>query len=537
MGSHDILLMGATLKQHARRYPHKTAVIFEEKGLTYQQFNGRVDRLAQSLLSLGVSPGDKIALLALNCPEVLEVYLASAKVGAVAVPLNGEIKDEEIRYILDHSDSRVLVLGKEFQEKAAFLRAKVAKVEAYLALGEGPVREGLLSYERLLAEAPEREPEGILSEAQPGMIFYTSGSKGFPKGVVRSHRANVLAYLYGAIEFGLTERDICLSTCPLHRAGSALISLMPLYLGATVCLLRGFSPARALQVIQHHRVTFSLMSPEMFDALRMLSETGVKGTDVSSLRTLVSSMSPLLTRTKEWILDFFGGVQLYEAYEATELGFCTMLKPEDQRRKVRCVGQPALGCEVMILDEKGRVVSASEAGELFTRGPCLFSGYYKDPQAMADNSHEGWFSVGDIMCRDDEGYYYIVERRPDRVCVDDSEIYPSEIHRILMSHPQVREAAIFPMSSGKWGEAFQALVVLKEGEAVTQEELMAYCQERLSTFKRPHAITFVEELPRHHSGKMLKRTFREKYWREQEGMPSRSIQKEAAEFREKGLSG
>lgn len=517
MVSDGILRMGATLRQRALRYPQKMAVIFEDRGVTYQQFNGRVNRLAQSLLSLGLGQGDKVAILSFNCPEVLEVYLAGAKIGAVAVPLNGELKDEEIRYILDHSDSCVLVLGKEFQEKAPFLRSRLGKVKAYLALGEEPEGEGLLSYERFLAEATDREPEVVPSETLPGMIFYTSGSMGFPKGVVRSHRANVLAYLYGAVEFGLTEKDICLCACPLHRAGSALISLMSLYVGGTVCLLKGFSPARALQAIQQEKVTFSLMTPQMFDALRMLSETGVKEYDVSSLRSLISSMAPLLTRTKEWVLGYFKGVQLYEAYEATELGFCTILKPEDQRRKVRCVGHPTLGYEVMLLDEKGREVSASEAGELFARGPCLFSGYYNDPKATAANSRGEWFSVGDIMCRDAEGYYYIVERRPDRVCVDESELYPSEIHRVIMSHPKVKEAAIFPVPSGRWGEAFQALVVLKEGETATEGELMAYCQEKLSTFQRPQAIDFIGDLPRHHTGKMLKRTFREKYWKEQEG--------------------
>ena len=509
------LLVGNTLREHALRDPQKIALVFEEKRLTFGELNRRVNRLTHTLAYSGIGLGDKVAILAGNCPEYVEVFLANAKIGAVTVPLSPELKEEELCYILNHSDSTILLLGQEFRNRAASLLPRVVKVKTCLLLGEkGTDSKNMLSYEEVLSPASDQEPEVSFSENHPHAIFYTSGSKGFPKGVVRSHRADVLAFLYGSLEFGLRGEDLCLCSAPLHRAGPSLMALMSLYSGATVCLMEAFSPTQALRIIQQEGVTFSFLLPSLLDGMRSLPKDELERFSVSSLRVLISSTIPLSTRTKEWILDYFADIQLYEAYGATELGFCTNLKPQDQRRKMRCVGQPSLGYQVALLDEKGRPTSAGEAGELFVKGPCLFDEYYKDPQTTRNHSRGQWFSVGDIMCCDTEGYYYIVERRPDRQPIGDDELYPSDIHRIIMSHPKVKEAAVFAVPDKAWGESLKALIVLQEGEAAGEEELIAYCQERLSTFQRLGSIELVKDLPRNASDKMLKKAFREKCWQE-----------------------
>jgi acyl-CoA synthetase (AMP-forming)/AMP-acid ligase II len=506
----DTLLLADTLRQNAVKYPQKTALIFEDSNLTYASLNQRVNSLAHALLSLGLQKGERVALLSPNRLECIEVYLANAKLGTITVPINCDINPEEIGYIINHSSPKALILDHALREKLEPLKAQLSSVKHYISWGK--VEEPYHSYERLLKNCSPEEPLTKVKETDPYLILYTGSTTGYPKGVLISQRAHTLSCLYGAIELGITYLDRALYPGPHYQANVILFFLMHLYLGGSVCLMRKFEPAEVLKTIQGKKVTTCLMLPTMFNLLMDLPEQEWRAYRLDSLRIIISSGSPLHTKTKEWILRSFPKAGLYEVYAAIELGMCTVLRPEDQKRKVRSIGKPFLGYEVQLLNEHRKPVSGKEGGEAFVRGPGLLTEYYKDPEATQAASQGEWFSVGDIMSRDEEGYYYIIDRKHDLVITGGINIYPIEVDKILLQHPKVKEAAVIGVPDEKWGEALKALVVLKPGEEASEEEILTYCQEKLADFKKPKSVEFLSALPKYPSNKLLKRALREKYW-------------------------
>ncbi|MBI2877015.1 MAG: AMP-binding protein, partial [Candidatus Tectomicrobia bacterium] len=291
---------------------------------------------------------------------------------------------------------------------------------------------------------------------------------------------------------------------------------MHIYIGGTVLIKDKFEARDALKTIQDEKVTTGFIVPTMYNLMMTLPQEELKSYDVSSMRVIISAAAPLHTKTKEWILDYFSNASLSEAYGATELGICTNLKHRDQRRKIRCVGQGVFGYEMKLLDEDGNPVKQGEPGILYATGPCMLDGYYKNPKATEENSAGPWFTVGDIVKEDEEGYYYVVDRKSDMVISGGVNIYPVEIDNCLMSHPKVADVAVIGVPDELWGESLKAFVVLRPGETCTAEELIEHCRQNLAPYKKPKSVDFVPELPRNPSGKILKRVLRDQFWKGQE---------------------
>jgi acyl-CoA synthetase (AMP-forming)/AMP-acid ligase II len=286
-----------------------------------------------------------------------------------------------------------------------------------------------------------------------------------------------------------------------------------LYIGATVVLMKKADPLEVLKLIHDEKITQSLIVPTLSNFILNLPEEEKSNRDLSSFRTLISATAPLLTKTKRDLLNFFKNTELYELYSASELGMVTTLRPEDQMRKTRCCGKPFIGVEIKLLDEEGKEVPIGEPGELYMKGFNTFKEYYKD-QKNTENSRKGeWVSVGDIASMDDEGYYYIVDRKKDMVCSGGVCIYPSEIDDVIQQHPSVLEVAVIGVPDETWGESLKALVVLKSGEKTTEEEIIKFCKNKLSRFKIPRRIEFIPSLPKSASGKILKAELRSKHWK------------------------
>lgn len=511
----DTLLVGATLRQHASKYPNKEAVIYKDKRLTYKEFNERVNQLSNGLSRLGLKKGDRVGILLMNCSEYMEAYFAVDKTGVVGVPINYNLQSDEIKYVLNHSESKGLIAGPEFLERLGAVQSDLEYLKDCVFVGQN-CPSGMTPYEQLLASASSDEPQVKLAESDPNMIMYTSGTTGFPKGAMRSQRANTLLYMYSSIEFGFTEEDKTISLGPLYHAGPGFFNHMHIYVGGSVLIKDKFEARDALKTIQDEKITTGFIVPTMYNLMMALPEDELKKYDVSSLRVVISAAAPLHTKTKEWILDYFPHASLSEAYGATELGICTNLKHRDQRRKIRSVGQSVFGYEMKLMDEEGNPTKPGEPGVLYATGPCMLDGYYKNPKATEENSVGEWFTVGDIVKEDEEGYYYVVDRKSDMVISGGVNIYPIEIDNCIMSHPKVADVAVIGVPDELWGESLKAFVVVKEGETCTEEDIVEHCKKNLAHYKKPKTVEFLPELPRNPSGKILKRILRDQYWKGQE---------------------
>lgn len=508
------LVVGDALRATARKLPDRTAFIFKDKRVTYAVFEERVNRLANGLLAKGYKPGDHIAILAFNCMEYPEILFALGKAGMVAVPVNFRFVGPEITYIVNQSDSRALIYEAHFRHVLSDVRSEFEKVGAadfFVFDGEG--EPGDTVYEELLAGSSAKDPGIQVDETTPWYIGYTSGTTGRPKGAMRSHRSNILL---AANMQNIDEETVNLMIMPIFHSNSIWFSIIGVYYGATTYIYAsgGFNPREILEIIEREKITFSSMVPTMYALI--LGVEGKEKYDTRSLKTLLCSSAPLMTRTKEQILEFFKGAEIYEGYGATETGVVTILRPKDMYRKIRSCGQAAPFCKIEILDAHGNRCKPGEVGELFAITPGMFKAYYKQPEVDAKAFRGEYASVGDMAMMDEEGYYYIVDRKHDMIISGGENIYPTEIDDLLAKHPKIHQAAVIGVPDEKWGEAVKAVVVPVPGVEVTEEEIVVYCKQHLAGYKCPKSVDFWESLPVNPMGKILKREIRAKYWEGQE---------------------
>jgi len=513
-----LLNMGEILKVHARKHPRKMALKdWRGKTLTYPELESRTNRLANGFLDMGLSKGDRIAAVLYNCAEFIEIYCAFAKIGVVVVPVNWRFVGKEIEYVVNHSDSKAMILDEDFVEVVSSVRSGFKRVEDknYVVVGRS-VPEGYVNYGRLLARSSDRVPDVEVDSKETWMQVYTSGTTGTPKGVVRSHESYILSYLIEAFEFGFSEQDYGMIVMPLYHVNSTFYGPLFLYLGASLYVGRdkGFDPVELLRVMSGEKITFTSLIPTHYAMILNVPEDARKKYDVGSVRKLLCSSAPVRGHIKKGILKCFPNVELYEAYGSTEAGLVTILRPEDQLRKLGSMGRECLGTDVIkLLNEKGNEVSVGEVGELYSRGPMMFDEYYKDSEKTAWSFRDMFFTAGDLVKRDEEGYYYLVERKDNMIITGGEHVYPSEVEEIISKHPKVFDVAVVGVPDDVWGEAVKAVVILKEEETATPEEIIEWCRGRMAGFKKPKSVDFVSdsEMPRTTTGKILHRKLREKY--------------------------
>ncbi len=515
------LNLGQILKVNAKKFPETVALKDNKRAFTFPEVNKRVNRLAHGLLSLGLSKGDKIAVLLENSIEIVEVYLATAKTGLVIVPVNFRLVGSEIEYIVNNSDARALIANAEFTATVDAIKPKLKAIlpDRYIVVDEEI--EGYREYETFLQGAAESEPEVHVEPEEPWILIYTSGTTGTPKGVVRSHESHIAFYLINAVDFGFNEHDICLNVMPLCHINSTFFTFTFTYIGATAYIhpARSFRAEEILQIIEREKITFISLIPTHYSLILNVSEAE-RERDVSSIRKLLCSSAPVSKDMKKAIMAYFPGVELYEAYGSTEAGIVTVLKPEDQMRKLGSIGFESLGTDfVKILDEAGDEVAVGEIGELYSRGPMLFDEYYKMPKKTSASFKGGWFSAGDMAICDEDGYYEIIDRKDNLIITGGEHVYPSEVEKVIGSHPGVLDVAIIGLPDEKWGEVVTAFIIPTQPDAPpTEKEIMSFCADKMSGYKRPKAVQFIceEEMPRTGSGKILHRALRTRYTSELE---------------------
>jgi len=492
-----VLVLGNILRRHARVRPDKVAYVIGDTRVCYGAFNAAANRLAHALRAVGIGRGDRVAILADNCPQYPLVYFACINLGAVLVPVNTRFKDDEAFYVVDHSASALVLFGAGYAEMVERLRGQWSHVRRYQSLEEHELEAWLQPY-------PTEEPQGLVDEHDPHVMLYTSGTTGEPKGALLSHRTYYLQAAQSHHATGLAEEDVGLSMFPMFHMGGWALPLGFWYDGGTVVILQRAEPRAMLEAIERERVTYLYAVPTLYH--RMLELPDFDRFDLSSLRTLASGTSVMTVEQITRIVDRFRTRRLFIIYGSTEAGPVAMLRPADLSRKPTSVGRPALNVDVRIVDDADGELPAGAVGEIVCRSEFIMRGYWRMPDATAVALRGGWLHTGDLGVFDADGFLHIAGRKKEMIKSGGENIFPVEVERVLMDHPAIAEAAVLGVPDVEWGEAVLAVVVRRPGAELTEADVIEHVRARLAGFKKPRHVGFVEALPRTAATRQVQKT-------------------------------
>jgi len=476
----------------------RTAILFEDKTTSYRELWNRCCKLAGMVSGRGAVPGDRIAILADNSPQYLEMYVGLPAAGFVIVPLNTRHAEPELHYALEDAGAKLLITDRD-------PGALGDLVDAVISLPD--------EYESLLAKAAEMELGVGISEDTLAGLFYTGGTTGASKGVMLSHRNLISNTLNNMTIAQPSQEDVWLILAPMFHAAGTNGVLGSIWSASCQIPLRAFDPATALDLIEEHRVTNTLGVPAMIAAITELQLTEPR--DVSTLRLLLHGGSPIATEVVRRAYSAFPHTEFAHVYGATETaplvtGFCNEQLFLDEPRGRSC-GQALIGVQLKIVDKNGDELPTGEVGEVAAKGPNIMQGYWRKPEQTAEVLRDGWYHTGDLGRLDADGYLYLVDRAKDMIVTGGENVYCSEVEEALYKHPAVLEAAVIGVPDGKWGEVVHAVVVQRE--PVSADDLIEFCRQHIAGYKLPKGVTFSEtELPKSGPGKILKRELRKPFW-------------------------
>ena len=507
-------------------YPDKELIIFDEKRFTYRHYKERINRLNNGLLSMGLKKGDHISAIIRNSNVILEVILGPTLTGIITTPINWQLKGEEIEYIVNNSESKLLLVDEEFLDRIIPIQSKLNDVKSIIVIGN-TVPDGMVSYEEFLSEASSDD----LKEITPGhgFMLYTSGTTGRPKGahslalddpsIINPNDIADFILMMDNILNGTdfqktTNRHLVVG--PIYHAGPLAFLTATLFHGGTIVIMRKFDPEEALRLIEKEKISTSFMPPIILK--RLMDFKDKEKYDVSSMKSIVSAAAPCPAELKRKVVDYFGPV-FYELYGSTEAGFNTTLTPNDYKKdpeKITSVGRVAPGNKMIVLDENGNVAPNGTIGDLYLSNAMVkYLDYYRDADktkgSFAKINGAKYFIEGEVAYFDEDGFCYIVDRKKDMIISGGVNIYPAEIEEVIHLHQGVSDVAVIGVPDEEWGESVKAIIVLKEEVNIAAEEIISLCNEHLAGYKKPKSVDFVDEIPRHDDGKLMKRLLRERY--------------------------
>jgi acyl-CoA synthetase (AMP-forming)/AMP-acid ligase II len=502
------------LAMHAAAQPDKPAVITDGgRRATYAELNARVNRFASALRAMGMRRGDRCVQVQYNGIEPVEANHALRKLQCVATPMNYRLRGAEIAYLLNDSGARVIVAGPEFIPHIDEARAQVedpGERRWVAVVGDAEPPPGWESYESLLAGGVESEPDSPSGITGPTMV-YTAGTTGNPKGAYRPDGVDPAVIFQWVQTFGLSGDDIHLLAGPGYHSAPAAFANLQQIMGATLVAMRRFDAEQACRLIAEHRVTTTFMAPILVKRILDLPEAVRARHDVSSMRVLIVAAAPFPGDVKRRAVEYFGNT-VWEFYGATETGIVTVIGPDDLLRKPESCGRPMDGVEVALLDDDGNEVGVNQPGELWSRSRGTFGEYLNKPEATQRNFRDGFFTVGDVAYRDEEGFIHICDRKVDMILSGGVNVYPAEIEALLHTHPAIEDCAVIGVPDPEWGESIKAVVKVRDGASLSEDEVIAFVSERMADYKRPRSVDFAEDFPRDAAGKLLKRLIRDRYW-------------------------
>ena len=511
--------MADVLTSYALVQPDKLAVVDDRPGggvrrLSHAELEAASNRLANVLLEHGAGPAAKVAWCGQNSIGVVTLVHAVRKIGAIAVPVNYRLGDEEAAYITDHSDATLVYLDAESAPTYARIRDQLPKVRAFLVYdGEAP--DGMAAADALVASASDAPPSLPDAGDTGATMIYTSGTTGKPKGALRTTAASPEQVIAMLQFIGYRPDDIYITTGPLYHSGPGGFMGVAIALGQSIVVQRKFDAEDWLRLVDTYRCTSTFAAPTPIRMICNLPADVKERYDRSSMRVMIANAAPWSLVLKQQYVADFPPSSLFEVYGSTELGVNTILRPEDQLRKPRSCGKEAPMVEIRLYGDDGHVVTDTgpdATGELYVRSSSVFTDYYKQHDMFEEERRDGFQTVGDIAYRDDEGFLYICDRKKDMIISGGMNIYPAEIEAALEQHPDIYEAAVFGIPSDEWGETVHAVVVRRPGAHLDEAAVVAHARQHLAGYKAPRSVTWIEELPKTGSGKVLKRELRAPFW-------------------------
>lgn len=507
-----------------RRDPEKTIQVFEDgRKQTYLETEDRSNRLANGLMSLGLSKGDHVGILAQNCPEYMEFYLAISKAGFVCVPINSWLPPDRISYIIGHSEIKALVFEGDFLPAVSDAAKTHRALRHLIMIGEEQPRD-VIAYDEFLKKSTNAGLDVEVKSTDPHMLMYTSGTTGMPKGVLKNMYADMMhpilsnSYFFGVHQQLYYEEGDGAMMCipPQFHLGGESMTIGTLMSGGMrkLVLVRSFEAEKILKLIHEEKVTTAWILPTMVYAFKQLPKEVLAQYDVSSLKYVICGSTSLPSRDREDMLAFFPNADLGANYACTETAMCAFVpRTVLEQTKPENLGRPSMFCDMMIGDAAAREIPRGETGIIWikTPGMPMNSEYFKDPEKSAKAFKNGWFTPGDMGYQDEEGYFYYIGRTDDIIMSGGEKVSPLPIEEVVQSHEAVSSCVVVGIPDEKWGEKVVALVVLEKGQALSESELLDYCggQDKLARFETPKRIFFVDALPTGATGKVLRRSARD----------------------------
>lgn len=509
--------IGLLLSKRADITTAAEAFVEVERGrrFTFEELNNRCNRTANMLLERGVKPGDRVATLLKNGIEFVEIYFAVAKIGAILVPVNWRLVANEIAYILGDSGAGLLIYDADFDEVISHLHENDAvAVDRYVRVNAIDDKSTLAyftnDYDELAGAASDSEPPVGAYDNDLLFIMYTSGTTGYPKGVMLSHNCMLWSGLTSITTSDMRGDDRFLLPMPMFHVGCLVPVSTLVHRGATGVIMRDIDMGVMFKAIEQEKISITMSVPALLQYMLMAPER--EQTDMSSIRWIATGASPVPVSLLKEYEDI--GIAIHQAYGLTEsCGPGTLLLACDAESKVGSCGKPQMHTEAKVVSDSGREVmrGSGEVGELILAGQHMMLGYWNKPEATAEALRNGWLYTGDLCTVDKEGFITVCDRKKDMIISGGENIYPAELENVLAACPEVQEAAVIGVKSEKWGETPLAIIVPAAGCEPTDESLRAFCKENLAGYKAPQLFQLVEALPRNASGKLLKAELREQF--------------------------
>jgi acyl-CoA synthetase (AMP-forming)/AMP-acid ligase II len=500
--------------------PDRDCVVFEGKRYTYATINDRVNQVAHALNGFHVMKGDRVGILSVNCNQYVESYFATAKMGGIFVPMNYRAKAEELEYMINRAEIKVLFVGSRYGDLVNSIRSELPKVEQVISIdGE---EKG--NYEELIAAQPIDEIMAEIADDDTTILLFTSGTTGRPKAVPLRHDAFVV-YALDNVEPAnpdIEERNIL--TVPLYHVAGIQSMFPAIYGGRTLVMMRQFELKEWMETVEREKVTRAMLVPTMLKWI--VDSPDFRKYDLSSLRVITYGAAPMPFDVIKKAIELMPQVQFINGYGQTEsASTLTMLGPEDHSikgteeekqtkwKRLQCsIGKPLSDVEIRIVDEEDKGLPPHTVGEIHARGPRIMTGYWGDEQKTAQTiTKDGWLRTGDMGYLDEDGYVYLTGRADDLIIRAGENIAPEEVEEVLCCYHKIAEACVIPVPDPEFGQQPFACCVIKEGQQCTPEEVMEFCRERIAGFKRPKGVVFVDALPRNAMGKVLRKKLREEY--------------------------
>ena len=495
------VVVGNVPNYYAQLEPSKIALYDGKKSITYGELNNQVDILASALITLGVKPGDIVSAYLPNCIEYVLVVLSVARAGAIFSPINPRYKRVEISEILQQSKPNVIFTNVELVNNIKEVLSGWTDKKPITIEIDGQDADGTISLEKLFTVDKIKIP--ACSENQFFSLMFTSGTTGKPKGALATHKARMIWVMNAAIQYSLNSQDIYLGTMPQVHSAGLTFTLMHLYVGATVRIMPHFDAEEFIKIVEAEGITSSLTVPTILTMLVEQLEKNKHDLTATKLKRVVTCGSPLPVNTKMRVLDKISR-QLFDYYGSTESNSMSVLRPEDQLRKPESVGQAFRGVKLKVMNIHNVECSAGEVGEVWCMNPSVMTEYLNRPKETMEAFTDRWYHTGDYGFLDEEGYLHLAGRLNDVIISGGVNIYPAEIEQVLMSHPNILDAAVVGVDDPKWGQAVKAYLVTRGHVKIEIDEIQAFCEKQIAAFKKPRYVEFRNLLPKNAGGKTVK---------------------------------